>query len=94
MPVVGARVESTQLDFVTGSPTTETFRVGTVSSMCRRLLVTTTTDCYLHFDADADDTCFVLQAGCPMEIDNVSFTTISARGVTAAGTLYILAVRD
>jgi hypothetical protein len=94
MPIVGQSIESTQLDFVSGSATSETFRLGTVSNTVRRLTLTTDTDVYINFDEDADDTCFVLQPGCPLVFDSLTFTIISAQGVNSGGTLYILAQRN
>jgi hypothetical protein len=93
MPVVGKTVESTQLDFTAGSASSDTFRVGTVSTVIKSLTLTTTADVYVNFNADADDTCFVVQAGCPLTLENLPCTTISALGVTGGGTLYLLAVR-
>ena len=95
MPVVGKSIESTQLDFSSGSPTQVTFRVGAVSTVVRRLVVRTDADVYIKFDDDASDTNFILTPGCgQISIDNIDFTTISAQGVNSGGTLYILAMRS
>ena len=94
MAVVGKNIESVQLDFAAGSPTDLTFRAGTISTIVRRLVISTDVDVYINFDADADDTNFILTPGCgQISIDNIDFTTISAQGVNGAGTLYLLAIR-
>jgi len=94
MAIVGKAIESTQLDFVNGSPTSVNFRFGDVSTAVSRIVITTTADVYLNFDGDADDTSFVFTPGCgTFSIDNISFTTLSAQAVTGGGTLYILAMR-
>jgi hypothetical protein len=95
MPVVGKSVESTQLAFTAGSPVSVTFHVGTVSSIIRRLVLASDADVYINFDATADNTNFVLSPNCgPISINQIAFTTISAQGVSGAGTLHILAIRD
>ena len=95
MAVNGTAIESLQLDFTSGSPTDLSFRVGTVSTSVRRLIISTSADVYLHFDSAADDTCFVLTPGCgQISIDNIAFTTISALGVNGGGTIYLLALRN
>jgi len=95
MPIVGKSVESTQLAFNSSTPTTVTFRVGSVSSIIRRLVITADADVYINFDADAANTNFMLSPNCgPISINQVAFTTISAMGVSGVGNLYILAIRD
>ena len=94
MAVVGKNIESVQLDFAAGSPAALTFRAGTISTIVRRLVISTDVDVYINFDADADDTNFILTPGCgQISIDNIDFTTISAQGVNGAGKLYLLAIR-
>lgn len=95
MPVAGKSIESLQVDFTAGSPTTLDFRSGTVSTIIRRLVVSTDADVYINFDADADDTNFVLTPGCgQISIDNITFTKLSAMGVNGGGTIYVLALRS
>lgn len=94
MPVVGKSVESLSIDFNGSTATTTTFRVGPVSTVIKRLVISTDADVYLNFDADADDTCFVLTPGCgQFPIDNIPFTTLSVLGVNGGGTVYVLAIR-
>lgn len=93
MPVANKRVESTQLDFTQGSSASVDFRTANYGLVVR-LVLTTSSDVYINFDADANDTNFVLQPGCPLEMNDIHFTTLSANGVSSAGTLYILAMRD
>jgi hypothetical protein len=94
MPVVGKTIESVQLAFTAGSPATTDFRTST-RGLVRRLVISTDADCYLNFDAEADDTNFVLTPGCgQISIDNIHFTNISALGVNGGGNIYILAMRD
>ena len=94
MPVTGKSVESLQIAFTSGSPTTTTFRVGTVNTVVKRLVISTDADVYLNFNEDADDTNFVLTPGCgQISIDNIPFTTLSVLGVNGGGTIYVLAIR-
>jgi hypothetical protein len=95
MPISGTTIESTQLAFTTGGAADVNFRQGEVSIRVRRLVLSCDADVYINFDEAADNTCFVLTPGCgQISIDNITFTTLSALGVNAGGTLYILAMRD
>ena len=94
MPVVGKTIESLQLDFTTGGAAEVDFRTAT-RGLIRRLVISTDADVYINFDADADNTNFVLTPGCgQISVDNIHFTKISALGATSGGTLYLLAMRD
>ena len=61
MAIVGSkRIESANLAFTSGSSAT-----ANLTGLCRRLLLATDADVYINFDADADDTCFVLAKQLP-----------------------------
>ena len=95
MAINGTSIESLQLGYTSGSPTTLNFKTGTVSSPIIRLIISTDADVYINFDADADDTNFVLTPGCgQISIDNIAFTKFSAQGVNGGGTIYLLALRS
>lgn len=96
MPVQGKSIESLNFDFVVGSPTELTFKSGgPVNTPIRRLLISTTADCYLSFDGVADDDSFILTPGCSnIVLEDLSITNISAQGVSGPGTIYLLAFRS
>jgi len=93
MPITGKQIESAQIAFTTGPATSVTFRVGLVSTNMTRITLACDADCFINFDDVADNTCFVLQAGCPTVLDTCNFTTLSVLGASSGGTLYILAQR-
>lgn len=83
-------IRSVNLDFDNSTASEYDFNSVSAGSSVQRLVLKTDSDVYINFDADADDTCFLLQASDdPIAVVGQA-TKVSALGRVGSGTLYII----